>query len=167
MPLAICECILDYLSAQGQLEGVSLDPYPGGLSFILCIDCEKQTGIQGRWIQSGSSASLIEKLPDACRTLNSHVTLIGGETVKIQRSIECYSGHVAYAAEVSGVDVCLLQDWLSPTAQTTRLRPDASVSKSPDESFELSKRKKNWRRSLLRFMRLLRGRMLKSPGTDS
>ena len=143
-PLAFSEGILDDLYAKGQLDGASLDPYPGGLSFVLCNDCEA-TRNQGLPIESGSTASLVGELPDACRTLNSHVTMVGGETVRITKSMKCYTGHFAYVAELSGVDVCLLHDWLSPSVRTTRSRQDANnIPESSDESSEASEHEKKW-----------------------
>ena len=145
VPLALSECILEHLFAKGHLDGCSLAPYPGGLSFVLCNDCKLPIGNQGPPIESGSTASLAEPLPDACRALNSHVKMVGGETVRVTKSIKCYTGHFAYVAELSGVDVCLLHDWLSPSVRTPRPRQDANnISETSDESPETSGHEKKW-----------------------
>jgi len=144
VPLAYSEWILDELSAKGQLDGVALDRYPGGLSFVLCKDCEERTEAQGTPLKAGSPASLAEKLPDACRKLNSHVAMVGGEAVKITRSIQCYTGHAVYLAEMSGEEVCLLHDWLLPTTPTTEFRCNAEAPEGTDERSDGQIAKKWW-----------------------
>ena len=144
VPLAFSEWILDDLSAKGQLDGVSLDQYPGGLSFVLCNDCEKRTDRQAKPFESGSPAALAGELPDACRELNSHVAIVGGESVKITRSIQCYTGHSAYLADMSGVDVCLLHDWLSPAAPNTVFGGNADTPDTCDEPLARFEYEKKW-----------------------
>lgn len=144
VPLALSEWVLEALSAKGQLDGVSLDQYPGGLSFVLCNDCEELSDTQARPFKSGSPASLAEKLPDSCRTLNSHVAIVGGEPVTITRSIQCYTGHSAYLADMSGEDVCLLHNWLSPSAPTTEFPDNADATQRSDEGSERPLAKKWW-----------------------
>lgn len=143
MPLALSEWILDALSANGKLDGVALGQYPGGLSFVLCNDCEERSDAQAKPYKAGSAAALAAELPDACRKLNSHVTMVSGESIKITRSIQCYTGHFAYLADMSGEDVCLLHDWLSPTAPVAELRCNENAEGS-DKRSERRIAKKWW-----------------------
>jgi len=144
VPLAYSEWILDALSAKGQLDGVAMDQYPGGLSFVLCNDCEKRTEPQAIPLKAGSPASLAENPPDACRKLNSHVAMAGGESVKITRSIQCYTGHSVYLAEMAGEEVCLLHDWLTATTPTAEFRCNADAPGRADEQSDRLPTKKWW-----------------------
>ena len=125
VPLAFSEFILDDLSARGQLDGIMLEQYPGGLSFVLCGDCDEVSGNDKEPFQSGTSVRLVDHLPEACQKLNSRVAVDGGESMDLTKAIRCYSKHYVYVAHFSGVDVCLLHDWLLP------LRPAGQQAQDP------------------------------------
>ena len=62
------------------------------------------------------------------------------ESVEILRSIQCYTEHSAYLADMSSVDVCLLHDWLSLATSTTAF---GNACEEPSEQVE--HKKKWWR----------------------
>jgi hypothetical protein len=116
VPLALSESILDDLMANGQLQSIRLEDYPGGIFPVLCNSCDGTgtTSIQVTAFQPGDEVRMIAPVAERCRALNRKVALDGGETFTIAEVFRCFTDYFVYVARSSCADeVCLLHDWVS------------------------------------------------------